>query len=87
MWVALGIPILLSVGTCVVVVIGAFKTRDLARQVKEVQEALHLRWRPHAEVLPWMAAIVAVLFLMATLGLLAVSGNPGLLPSPPQKGS
>ena len=82
-WVALGIPILLSAGTFGVLVLGMVKAHDFAQKVKGVQADLGLSWRPHAEVLPWMAGLLAILFLTATIGLIAVSVCPGLLPPPP----
>jgi hypothetical protein len=82
-WVALGIPILLSAGTCIVMLLGMVKTCDFAKQVKGVQAHLGLSWRPHAEVLPWIAGLMAILFLTATIGLIVVSVWPELLPPPP----
>jgi hypothetical protein len=82
-WVALGIPILLSAGTFGVTVLGMVKTCDFAKRVKRVQHELGLSWRPHAEVLPMISGLLALLFLAATIGLLVVSMCPELLPPPP----
>ena len=79
-WVALALPNLISLGTCIVFCLGAWKTADLAARVREAQVRLGVPWRPHAEVLVWMSAIFALLFLVVFLGLVVVSLQPQLLP-------
>jgi hypothetical protein len=85
--VALAIPILLSVGTCLLALLGAIKTYDLSVRVKNMQAKLALDWRPHAEILPLMAAVIAALFLVAAMAMVTISINPGHLPKTVQKKS
>lgn len=77
---ALAIPILLSISACLIGALGAVKLRELSRQVSGLQRELGLSWRPHAELLPLMSGIVAVLFFMAACGLVVIVLNADLLP-------
>jgi len=78
--VALAVPILLSFGTSFIALLGAIKTRDLSEKVSGMQKELGLSWRPHSEVLPLIAAVIAALFLAAAIAMVAVALNPDQLP-------
>lgn len=58
-WVALALPTLISLGTCVVFCLGVWKTWDFSAKVCAAQQRLGVEWRPHVEVLVWMAAVFA----------------------------
>ena len=78
--VAFAIPVLLSFGTSLLALLGVIKTRDLYVQVRQVQKRLGLSWRPHSEVLPLIAGVIAALFLAATVAMVTIAINPHYLP-------
>jgi hypothetical protein len=79
--VALAIPILLCIASCLIAVLGAVKLRELSRQVHRLQRELGLSWRPHAELLPLMSWSMAVLFFVTACGLVIVVLDAALLPN------
>lgn len=87
---ALKFPFLLSIGTCVIFVIGIFKTQEFAVWVKKFQENLFknksentVKWRPHAETLNWMSWLFAALFGILTIAFGFALTNPSILQSMP----
>jgi uncharacterized membrane protein YeaQ/YmgE (transglycosylase-associated protein family) len=78
LWIALFIPISLSIGTGSIGIIGAIKAYELSKKVKEKQHILGLSWRPHAEILPMSLAGLALLFFVIALTLILVILNPQL---------
>jgi hypothetical protein len=81
---AMTIPIVLSVSAGLLGLIGAVKLRELSQQVSGLQSKLRLAWRPHAELLPLMSGIIAILFFIVACGLVAVVLNLKLLPAIPK---
>ena len=79
-WIALAIPILLSVSTSFVAFLGAVKTYDLSVRVRAMQSRLGLDWRPHSEILPWITGVFAALFFVSAIGLTALAADPDRLP-------
>ena len=63
------LPILMSAATAAVFWIGAGKAREFARDVKKMQELWGFGWRPHTELLGWMALVFAVIFSLLTVGI------------------
>lgn len=73
-------PISLSIGTSLIFAIGILKTIDLSRWVIHYQKhELHLRWRPHAELLIWMSVIFTFLFLSISIGTICIYANPSMI--------
>jgi hypothetical protein len=79
-WIALALPNLMSLGTCIVFCLAVWKTADFSAKVHEAQIRLGMPWRPHAEVLVWMSVLFAALFLVVFIGLVVLSLHPQLLP-------
>jgi len=79
--IALGLPVVISLGTLAVFCVGIVKTLDLAANVRKVQKGL-VEWRPHAEILVWMCGVFALVFLATSVGLLVLIADPSLVPSP-----
>lgn len=79
-WIALALPALISVGTCIVFCLAVWKTADFSTQVRAAKKRLGVGWRPHVEMLTYMSVVFALLFLVVSVGLVVVSFNPHLLP-------
>jgi hypothetical protein len=86
--IALKFPFLLSIGTCVIFVIGIVKTKQFEEWVKKFQENLFenksedtVKWRPHAETLNWMSWLFAILFGILIIAFGFALTNPSILQS------
>jgi hypothetical protein len=78
---SLGIPTLFS-GAAVVGYSTAFrKLRDLQHWVRACKETLNFGWAPHAEILPNLSGLFALVALAILAGLIVILFRPDLLTS------
>jgi hypothetical protein len=77
---ALIAPLIVSVGAAVVFGLGIIKAIEFANVVKISQRQLNLAWRPHAEILVWMAIVFCILFFCMSIGLAYAFVDPSIVP-------
>jgi len=65
----LALPMLFAAAAGAVFWVGSRKAREFSHDVDTLRTAWGYRWRPHTELLGWMALIFAVTFSLLAVGM------------------